>query len=126
MARDENFNGLRRRCAVAIQDQQGKVELVHSIGYNAYEIVGCRATKAVGVMDVDGQKSPRLLFLYAGSYTPTESGVFPVVLEWDAALGRYVADEKLSEYLEDAHGADTIAGMKRALRAYDEAHKRRK
>lgn len=77
-------------------------------------------------MDVDGQKSPRLLFLYAGSYTPTESGVFPVVLEWDAALGRYVADEKLSEYLEDAHGADTIAGMKRALRAYDEAHKRRK
>ena len=55
MARDENFNGLRRRCAVAIQDQQGKVELVHSIGYNAYEIVGCRATKAVGVMDVDGK-----------------------------------------------------------------------
>ena len=113
------------RCAVVVQNQKGAVNLIYTIGYNAYEVIECDKLKAVGMMNAEGEFAPKLLFVYMGSANPRDVEIIPFVLDWDAASGRYVADEKLSEYLEDAHGTDTIAGMKRALRAYDEAHKRK-
>ena len=119
------MSGARYRCSVVISFRDLAPYRIDTIGYGWAEIPECNGVKAIIVMDMEKEHMPRILLNYSTSIRD-EDLTAPMVLDWDAASGRYVADEKLSEHLEDAHGTDTIAGMKRALRAYDEAHKRRK
>jgi hypothetical protein len=104
------------RCGIFFLFGKSPAVFVPTVGYGGMEAEQCGGLKAVGFSATDAA-APRLLLLYDAS-SPNADLHQPVILDWNAKSGRYELNEALSNYLEDAAEATSIAGMKKALLRY--------
>lgn len=103
------------RCGVVMLSPKSAPYEIRTIGYAWTEAEQCAGVEAVGFMQYALER-PRLLLLYRAS-TRNASLKEPLVIDWDASAGAYVANEKLSSQLEDEPAAATISGMRKILSA---------
>ena len=115
----KNPNGVNTspRCGVFAGPPHGPLSFVPTLGYGLTDEEICGKLLGAGFLQAGKEATPLVLLLYAANIPPRDATRDAVVLRWDSAGKRFLVDEKLGAKLGQGGEIETVAELKRAVKA---------